>query len=298
MKKVKHIILSLLFAVLLVLPMGFFASCKDKDKMINLYNTQTKAIEKISLENYIEGVVAGEIENNAPIEALKAQAVLARTFALRFMENSTSKYEGADISSDITEAQAYNPEAINDAIRQAVKATKGQTVKYDNQYINAYFHANSGGKTALAKEGLSLSDDEPAYIKSVSSPEDENTNNFSWTATISKDNILSALREMGISVSSVSSFTVGEKGDSGRAITFIVGGKQVNANTFRIKVGSTKLKSTLISDISLSSSSVTFTGKGYGHGVGLSQEGAKILASQGKNYKEIISFYFNGVTIK
>lgn len=297
-KNIKRLILSLLIIPLFILPAFVLISCKDSDRKIKLYNTSTKTIQTIPFETYIEGVVAGEIENNAPEEALKAQAVLARTFALKFLESSTSKYEGADISDDITEAQAYNPDAINDAIKKAVKETKGKTVKYDGQYINAYFHANSGGKTALCKEGLSFSDDEPEYIKSVSSPEnEENSNNFTWTATIGKDKILSALREIGVSVSSVSSFSIGEKGESGRAITFVVGGKQINANTFRLKVGSTLLKSTLIDSISLNESAVTFSGKGYGHGVGMSQEGAKILASQGKSYKEIIEYYFKDVCV-
>lgn len=294
-KKIKKIVILNIFLLVLLSSFAVFASCKKENSTpstIKLFNTNTQTVEKLNFEDYIEGVVAGEMENDAPLEALKAQAVLARTFACKFMQTG-SKYSGADISTDITEAAAYNKDRINDNIKKAVKETKGQTIKYKGELINAYFHANSGGKTASAKEGLNGED--LSYIKSVETKE---TSLSPWSATFSKDSILNALRNMGVSVSSVSSFKVGERGESGRAITFVIGGKEVNANTFRLNIGSTKLKSTLIDNISLNSSTVTISGKGYGHGVGLSQDYAKVLANEGKNYKKIINYFFSNVTIK
>ena len=301
MKKIKFlkkVIITTLLLTICLLPLGVLTSCKKDDKKIKMYNINTQTIETLSLNQYLEGVVAGEMENNSPIEALKAQAVLARTFTLKFLEFGTSKYDGADISNDITEAQAYNPDYINDAIKQAVKETDGQVVKNAGQLIDAYFHANSGGHTADLKEGLNYQDEQPSFIKSTKSPETaENSNNFNWSCEISKDEILNALRNMGVTVSSINTFSCGDKGESGRCLNFIIGGKQVNANTFRLNVGGTLLKSTLIEKIEVSTSSVKFTGKGYGHGVGMSQEGAKILAKDGKNYKEIIDYYFNDIEI-
>ncbi len=288
--------LSIFLAFFLVLPCFLLASC-NQDKTIKLYNTETKTIESINFEDYIAGVVAGEVDNTYPEEALKAQAVLARTFALKFLQSGKSKFEGADISTDISEAQAYDKSKINESIKNAVKKTKGKVIRYNGELINAWFFSNAGGKTATASEGLNSTENYP-YIKSVETNESaDNTKNYSWTATFSKDEILSALRSMGVSVSSISTFTGGEKGDSGRYITFIVGGKEVNANTFRLTIGSTKLKSTLIDKIDVSSSSVTFSGRGYGHGVGLSQEWAKVLADEGKTYKEIIDFFFEDITV-
>ena len=299
LKQLKYLSLTFIFLTLVFVSSFIFVSCdKDSETKIKLYNTQTESIEKIDIESYLEGVVAGEINNDAPIEALKAQAVMARTFTYKFLELSTSKYEGADISTDITEAQAYAKDKINDKIKKAVKETSGQTVKYQGEYINAYFHSNSGGKTALLKDGFSLSSENLPYLKSVKTGEtNSNSNNYSWSYTFSKDEILNALRNMGASVSNVSSFKKGEVSESGRCLTLIIGGKEISAATFRLNIGSIKMKSTLITDIVVTSSSVTISGLGYGHGVGLSQEYAIILANEGKTYKEIINYFFEGVEI-
>lgn len=282
-----------------------FISCDNSNsnqtnyENIKLYNTDTKQIENVNLETYIEGVVAGEIENDSPIEALKAQAILARTFTLKFIEDNESKYKGADISTDITEAQAYNKEYINNNIKKAVKETKGIVLKNNNEYINAWFHANSGGHTSSAKEGLNINEKEPSYLKSIETNENNNnTKNFSWSVSFSKEEILNALRNMGVSITNISSFEKGEIGKSGRCLTFIIGGKEVSANTFRINIGSTKLKSTLIKNITINKDSVLITGYGYGHGVGLSQEYAKVLAKEGKNFKDIIKTFFDNVEFK
>ena len=252
----------------------------------------------MGFNDYIAGVVFAEIGEDAPKEALKAQSVLARTFALNFIKNNKSKYENADISNDITEAQAFK-KTNSEKIYNAVKETNNIVVKCKNEYINPLFFANSGGVTASVNEGLNLSDENYEYIKSVQSPENQtNSNSFSFYCTLSKNQILNATRNMGITLANVSSFKKGEIGESGRCKTFIIGGKEVDANTFRLQVGSTILKSTLIDTISVSSSSVTIKGKGYGHGVGLSQEGAIILANEGKNYRDILNFYFDKISIE
>lgn len=276
-----------------------FCSCKSSKipQTIKLYNTETNKIETLDFDKYIEGVVFAEIGATTPFEAIKAQAVLARTFVLDFLNNNKSKYEGADISNDITEALAYKYNSNID-VKNAIKKTKNEVVKYNGEYIKAYFFANSGGKTATIKEGLSLASDNYPYIKSVISPETpENSKSYNFVATITKNQVLNALRSMGISVASVTSFEKGEIGESGRCISFIVGGKEVNANTFRLTVGSTILKSTLIDKITVNGNNITFSGRGYGHGVGLSQEGAIILANNQKTYKEIIDYYYNNVEI-
>ena len=264
---------------------------------VKVYNTETKKVEEMEFSLYLYRVLAGEIHNNWPTEALKAQAILARTYTINFLKNKKSKYEGADISTDISEAQAYNEQNVNDAIKKAVDDTKNKVVTYKGELIEAWFFSNSGGKTTTATVGLSRSEN-PEYIVSVSSPENEdNSDNFSWTATISKTKILSALREMGISVSNINSFEIANKDGTGRAINFLIGGAQVRAADFRIKVGSTELKSTKIENIIVSRNSVYFAGKGYGHGVGLSQWGAKVMADQGKSAEDIIKHYYSGVEI-
>lgn len=293
MKKYLSIIIVLF--IIFITPMMFSGCSSTK---INFYNTETKTIESLDLEDYIAGVVAGEMYNNWPVESLKAQCILARTFTMDFIKNKNSKYEDADISNDITEALAYNSQNINDKIKQAVNETKGLVIKSNNDYINAWFHSNSGGITELSSIGLNYTEKDPLYIKSVKSPEDSNNSqNFNWEYTFNKADILRALSNMGITVNTISGFKIGEKSNSGRVINFSVDNKEINANTFRLAVGSTKLKSTLIKSITETTDTITFKGLGYGHGVGLSQWGAKILAEQGKDYNYILNYYFDNIEI-
>lgn len=270
---------------------------EDNEPILKVYDTSSKSIKEMSLEKYLLGVVAGEMYNSWELEALKAQAVLARTYTLYFLQNFSSKYEGADISNDVTEAQAYNERMINDSIKKAVEETKGKVLTVDGEIIETWFHSNSGGVTTTSKNGLNNKEDEK-YTKVQKSVETaENSQNYEWSATFSKDKVLNAIREMGASISSISSFSIGEVDASGRAKTFKIGGSEIDANTFRLKLGSTEMKSTKITNLVVSSTSIYMEGKGYGHGVGMSQWGAKILAQEGKNYQEILNFYFDNIKI-
>lgn len=287
------------FVIVIVLSCFLLSSCNKENINIKFYNIQTKDIENLKLEEYIEGVVAGEIDNNSPIEALKAQAVLARSFTMYFIKNNKSKYEGADISNDISEAQAYNKENINDKIKRAVKETMGIVLTYNDKYINTWFHSNSGGRTTTAKNGLNFLGEEPPYLKVIDTTENStNTKNYTWSESFSKSEILSALRNMGLSISTLTTFEKGIVDESGRCLSFNVGGVTVNSNTFRLNIGSTKFKSTLINKITVNSDLVKFEGLGYGHGVGLSQEYAIILANQDKNYKDIIKTFYKDIKFK
>jgi len=298
----KKYIFFLTFILFISFPLLMFSACKNtnaKNHNIRLYNTDSQKIENINLEEYIEGVVAGEINNNSPLEALKAQAVLARSFAVYFIKNNNSKYSNADISTDINEAQAYNKININENIKKAVKETKGIILKSNNNYIKTWFHSNSGGHTTSAKNGLNIIGEEPNYLKQIKIDEsDANTNNYSWSYTFSKSEILSTLRNLGINVTTINNFNKGEIDDSGRCLNFVIGGQNVNANTFRLNIGSTKFKSTLIDNIIINDSNITFNGRGYGHGVGLSQEYAIYLAKQGKSYKDIIRTFYKNIEFK
>ena len=122
--------------------------------VLNVYVQSEDKIDEMGLEEYLCGVLAGEMKNDWPEEALKAQAILARTFVLKFLMEKKSMYEGADISTDIREAQAYDAEGVNERIRAAVKDTRGMVVCYQNEPIYAWFHAHSGGKTDTAENGL------------------------------------------------------------------------------------------------------------------------------------------------
>lgn len=281
----------------ITLPQNISSTSQNEEIILRVYDTKTKKIKQMNLEEYLLGVVAGEMYNSWGIEALKAQTVLARTYALYFLQNYTSKYDGADISNDVTEAQAYDESRINDNIKRAVNETKGQILTSNGNIIEGWFHSNAGGVTTTAKNGLNYLEDEN-YTKIQKSVENaENSQNFNWNTTISKSDFLNALREMGVSVKSLTALTIGDTDASGRVKNFKIGGATVDTNTFRIKIGSTKMKSTKITHMVVSSKSVYLEGVGYGHGVGMSQWGAKILAEEGKTYDEILKFYFDNIEL-
>jgi len=270
-----------------------------KEPTIAVYLTSMKKVVDMKLEDYIAGVVAGEMYNSWDKEALKAQAVLARTFTYDFLSSKNSKYKNADISTDITEAQAYDESNINDAIKEAVQETRGQVLMSEGEFVKAWFHSNSGGKTTTADIGLNYTDENPKYIQSTVSPENaDNSQNFTWSQTFNKTDVLNALRKMGVSVASIKTIKVGERSADGRAVTLVIGGREINTNTFRLNIGSTKMKSTLIIDIKVNDTKVIVSGKGYGHGVGMSQWGAKVMAANGKMYDEILMHYFKNTQLK
>lgn len=264
--------------------------------LIRLYDTANDRVEEIDIESYIMGVVAGEMRSDWLIEALKAQAILARTFTMKFLTTKDSRYNGADISTDIQEAQAYDALAVNDRIRQAVEETKGMVMVSDGDYPQAWFHAHSGGKTELPTKALEYSED-PTYLSVVDSPEPDDAPEEvqRWTAEFTLEEAAKACRATGIEIDQIESFTIGEKGESGRAVNFIVNGETVSAPSFRIQIGASVLKSTLIDSIVLSDGKIYFSGRGFGHGVGMSQWGAYGMAQDGEDYKSIITHYFSDI---
>ena len=199
----------------------------------------------------------------------------------------------------MSEAQAYAPESINDRVREAVEETKGLVMSADGEYPYAWFFAHSGGRTELASVALDYQKDDPDYLSSVLSNDSDKAPESvkNWEASFTRDQVRNACADVGIKLDSIQSFEIGERGESGRAKTFIVNGQTISAPSFRIAIGANKLKSTLIDSIEMSGKAITFIGRGFGHGVGMSQWGAYALAEEGKSAEEIIQHYFTNVDI-
>ena len=267
--------------------------------ILNVYDVQNEKIERLSVEEYLPAVLAGEMAGDWPLEALKAQAILARTFVLQFVTQKTSMYDGADISTDIKEAQAYDASGVNERIPQAVNETRGMVLNAGGEFPYAWFHAHSGGLTARAKEGLDYEKAEPSYTQCVKGMENDEApaEAAHWEATFTAEEVLAAARDSGASVSELTSIQVGQRGESGRATTLLISGKEVSAPVFRLAIGSTKMRSCLLESLRIVDGQVYMTGKGYGHGVGMSQWGAYAMAQQGSTAEEIVLHYFTGVTI-
>lgn len=267
--------------------------------VLNVYDVKNGKLEKLSVEDYLPAVLAGEMAGDWPLEALKAQAILARTFVLQFVSQKESMYEGADISTDIKEAQAYDADGVNERIREAVRETRGLVLNAGGELPYAWFHAHSGGLTARAKEGLDYEKDEPGYTQCVKGMENDEAPKEAaqWEATFTAEEVLSAAKESGANVSELTEISVGQRGESGRAMTLLISGQEVSAPAFRIAIGSTKMRSCLLESLRVEDGKVVMSGKGYGHGVGMSQWGAYAMAKAGKSAQEIVTHYFAGVTL-
>ena len=273
----------------------------DGVPVLRVYQVDEEETREMDLESYLRGVLAGEMKNDWPLEALKAQAILARTFVLKFCTEKESRYQGADISTDIEEAQAYDATGINDRIEQAVRETRGLVLSYKGELPYAWFHAHSGGRTEKAVEGLHYDSPEPGYTKvtegreSQSAPEEASA----WQASFSRQEWMAAAKQAGYGGSdALSSVRIGQTGESGRAVTLIVNGQAVSAPEMRLALGSTRMRSTLLTGIRLEGDRVILSGKGYGHGVGMPQWGAYGMAEEGKTAQEIVTYYFQDVTVE
>lgn len=278
------------------------AGCGGQDSdepMLRVYLHEEDIVRQMPMEMYLEGVVAGEMKNTFPLEALKAQAIVARTYTLAKMAEGKKLRDGADASTDIREFQAYRAEAVNDAVKQAVQMTRGQVIEYDGEAIMAWFHASAGGKTATAEEGLGYMQKETPYIVPVASEDGDAPDDIKeWEVVFTQEEMTEALAEMGQTIESIESIRIADSGPSGRAMHFIINDTiQVDAPSLRMALGSKKLPSLLLTDVMQNERAVKFVGSGYGHGVGMSQWGAHHMANAGASAEEIIAHYYAGTTI-
>ena len=267
--------------------------------ILRVYLTDARTVKEMDVETYLLGVLAGEMRNDWPLEALKAQAILARTFVMQFISEKHSTYEGADISTDVSEAQAYSAEDVNESVKKAVHDTRGVVMTADGELAHAWFHAHAGGKTELASVALDYKGDDPDYIAPVDSPDSEDApeNVKRWQVRFSAEEVGKACADAGVETGEVRQIAVESRGESGRVKTFRINGKSVSAPALRIHLGASKLKSTLIQEVNLEGGEVAFTGSGYGHGVGMSQWGAYGMAKAGSNADAIIGHYFRNVEL-
>ncbi|TCL73258.1 stage II sporulation protein D [Hydrogenispora ethanolica] len=270
-----------------------------KPPVISVYMKDSGKKVKMDIDEYLVGVVAGEMKPGWPLNAYAAQAIIARTFTMEFLSRGgTRALHGTDISTDEKEAQAYNAKNITPTIRKAVQMTKGLVLTYNNRYIKGWYSASSGGVTALAKEGLAYKEAEPPYVQSVKSPEEKviPKSELLWQATFTSDEINQALKKLNQGeVGMVRRFEVVKRGHYRAVGIRIVGDKgtaQVHGADLRINIGPEKMRSIWLTDISTTGGKVTLKGRGFGHGVGLSQWGAHALARENKSPEDIVKHFY------
>lgn len=249
--------------------------------------------EIMDLEEYLVGVVLGEMPASFDPEALKAQAVVARTYTLRHREIG-SKHDDADVCTDSACCQAYREPSANEAsvdkIRSAVEATRGQVLTYGEELIEATYFSSSGGKTEDAKAvwGSDL-----PYLQSTDSPEDSYESITVRSVTLSSQEFQKALgRDLKGECSTWFGPVSYTKGGGVEKIA--IGGSTYTGTEIRKLLD---LRSTAF-QISVTGDTVTITTRGYGHRVGMSQYGAEAMAVTGSTYDEILAHYYRGTVLE
>lgn len=263
----------------------------------SIYRTATGQKENIKLEKYLKGVVAAEVGPKYPLEALKAQAIVARTLTLALIEyeHGTRAKHGTDMSDSHTEFQQYDEKKTTPLISKAVDETRGQVLTYNGKFAYALFHSASDTKTASIEEGFPNLKTKAAYLKPVP------TNGLkyapakyrNWTVKIPRSEVKGV---MGSKAGSLDDIKISQRGPSGRATTISAGGASISAVDLRAKIGPDRLYSTVLSSVKAEGNDVVFKGSGWGHGVGMEQWGADAMAKQGKTAKQIVTHYFPNTT--
>lgn len=248
-------------------------------------------VNELSLEDYVESVVAAEVGTNWEIEALKAQAVVARTYAV-YKKNALSN-QGTiyDLTSSVLH-QVYNGNNSQFKITFAVRSTESEILTYNGLPIEALYHSTCGGKTENPEEVFGR---KIPYMRSVESRCDLSPY-WVWERKI----LLSEIEE-ALKLSDVRGLNIASRTSTGRAKEIAVkmaqGNMLIKATELRKILGWSKLPSTNF-EIKEDGDSVIFEGRGYGHGVGLCQWSALQMAAEGKTYREILSFFYPGTEIR
>lgn len=248
--------------------------------------------ETIELEDYVIGVVAAEMPASFNIEALKAQAIIARTYALNLISKGNTLTDTSSVQEyiDTNKMQSKWGSAYQtyySKIENAVSSTKGMTIKYNGRYIDAVYHSTSNGYT---EDSVNVWKNNIPYLKSVSSEWDKNATSYLREKTMLLEEFN---RILGINISSNEEIEILSRTVSNRIDTIKLGYLTYTGLELRTILN---LRSTDF-DININDNNVVITTRGYGHGVGLSQYGANGMASNGYNYKQILEHYYQGVVI-
>lgn len=267
------------------------------NKVIKVKRNKTNEIVEVPLEEYVIGVVAGEMPASFNIEALKAQAVASRTYALKKSESSKNDYDVIDTTSnqvyidydEMKEKWQNNYDTYVSKVKEAVAQTKGEVVLYNNNLIDAMFFSTSNGYTENSEDVFSSN---MPYLVSVDSSWDkEESPVFSSTKEVSKAEFLFNL---GLDTNDSINIESIEKTNTGRVKTIVINGKKFESSKIR---SAFDLKSTSFT-INVNNDKVVFNVNGYGHGVGMSQYGANGMAKAGYKYNDILTHYYKNCDIK
>lgn len=300
----KKLITTILFIIIIPYLVVTF-SIKDEEikfnYVVNNYvkvkKEKTNEIIEVPFEDYVVGVVAGEMPASFPEESLKAQAVAARSYVLKKMENNKDK--DYDVYDSIKDQVYLDEEALKknwgnkyteyiNKLKKAVFDTKGEYLTYNDEIIKAFFFSTSNGKTENCEE---VFQETLPYLKSVDSKWDSVSPVYNDTKTISLNDFYNKL---GLKYDSNLKINIKSYTKSGAVKIVEINGKEFKSTDVRYKLG---LRSTYFT-IEKVNENVKITTKGNGHGVGMSQYGAYAMANDGYTYDQILKYYYTDVEIK
>lgn len=255
------------------------------DLVVIVGKSQLAAVNVLGLEDYLVGVIGSEMPKSFPSEALKAQAIAARTYALnKKLEQYSQPYHlGSSVISQVYKGL----DAEDPRTREAVEATRGLVMTWQLQPIEAYFHASCGGRTESGAEALGR--DLP-YLKAVDCPCGRLSTSH-WTLNLKQTDLKS------FGATKAGAIKVQGRSSTGRARRVEIGARSLDAVTFRERIGYMKLKS-LHFEVAKSGDGWKLAGHGFGHGAGLCQWGARVYAEKGWDYPKILQHYYPGVELQ
>lgn len=264
---------------------------KKNEITVTVYRNNGKIIN-LELEEYVLGVVGAEMPASFNIEALKAQAILARTYALKSIKNgkkltdtvSTQAYKD---NSELQKLWKNDYTKYYEKIKKAVNETKGKVILYNNEYIDAVYHSTSNGKTENSKNVWKNS---LPYLVSVDSSWDKNVKSYKKETIFEINEFCNILK---LDVEETITYEIIHN-ETGRVRQITINNKTFSGTEFRNLL---KLRSTDF-EIEINDEKIKVTTYGYGHGVGMSQYGANEMAKQGYSYIQILKHYYTGVVIK
>lgn len=281
------------------------ATARDRGRAVRLKKADG-TVEELTMADYLWGVVAAEMPASFEPEALKAQACAARTYTVTRQNSGSSKHPEADICADSSCCQAYversaaelrwglNAEAYGQKIEEAVAETDGLGILYEDSPIQALFFSSAPGKTVDAVE---VWGNPVAYLKSVDSPEGDEVPNYRSQVVLTAEEIKSKVLATypGADLSGDPSGWFGKPNcnEGGTVSSILLGGVTLTGSQVRALFS---LRSAAFT-VSWDGTNFAFDVTGYGHGVGMSQYGANAMAEDGKNFQEILTWYYTGTTV-
>lgn len=257
-----------------------------------------KVVNELLLEDYIGGIINNEISSKWPLEAVKAQAVIARTYALyrKKEREGTSYYDVASTFMD----QVYTGAGAEDNVATGVvRETYGEVLFFGNTLALTLYHSNAGGITESSEE---VWGEYHSYLRSIKSRHDKGAPNYFWELSLTDEEFGKRLTAAGHNFGRLKRLKIARRSGSGRVKQLVLKDRDgveltLTGEDLRRALGYATLRSTLFK-VKVRGQELRITGYGSGHGVGLSQWGAKSMAEDGYGYKKILRHYYKGTKLK